>query len=40
MEFDCLHKMSEACELAKTLNIPLSFSAYKGGDGALRIHFI
>ena len=38
-EFDCLHKMGEACEIAKMLNIPVSFSAYKGGDGSLKIHF-
>ena len=27
-EFDCLHKMSEACEFAKALGIPLSFSTF------------
>jgi len=38
-EFDCLHKMGEACEIAKMLNIPVSFSAFKGPDGSLKIHF-
>jgi hypothetical protein len=38
-EFDCLHKMGEACEIAKQLNIPISFSAFKGNDGSLKIHF-
>lgn len=38
-EFDCLHKMGEACEIAKILNIPVSFSAFKGPDGSLKIHF-
>lgn len=38
-EFDCLHKMGEACEIAKLLNIPVSFSAFKGPDGSLKIHF-
>jgi len=38
-EFDCLHKMGEACELAKMLNVPISFSAFKGPDGSLKIHF-
>ena len=37
-EFDCLHKMGEACEIAKMLNIPISFSAFKGNDGSLKIH--
>ncbi len=40
MEFDCLHKMGEACEIAKELNLPVSFSAFKGADGSLKIHFI
>lgn len=40
LEFDCLHKMSEACEIAKLLNIPITFSAYKGSDGSMNIHFI
>lgn len=31
--------MGEACEIAKTLNIPVSFSAFKGPDGSLKIHF-
>jgi hypothetical protein len=38
-EFDCLHKMGEACEIASMLNIPVSFSAFKGTDGSLKIHF-
>ena len=38
-EFDCLHKMGEACEIAKMLNMPVSFSAFKGPDGSLKIHF-
>ncbi|CDW90711.1 UNKNOWN [Stylonychia lemnae] len=38
-EFDCLHKMGEACEIAKMLNVPVSFSAFKGPDGSLKIHF-
>lgn len=38
-EFDCLHKMGEACEIAKQLNHPVSFSAFKGADGSLKIHF-
>ena len=29
-EFDCLHKMGEACEIAEMLKIPVSFSAFKG----------
>ena len=40
MEFDCLHKMGEACEIARDLNLPVSFSAFKGADGSLKIHFI
>lgn len=31
--------MGEACELAKMLNVPISFSAFKGPDGSLKIHF-
>ncbi len=31
--------MGEACEIAKQLNIPVSFSAYKGADGSLKIHY-
>lgn len=40
LEFDCLHKMGEACEIARELNLPVSFSAFKGADGSLKIHFI
>ena len=29
-EFDCLHKMGEACAIAQMLNVPVSFSAFKG----------
>ena len=32
--------MGEACEIAKALNRNISFSAYKGSDGSLKIHFI
>ena len=39
-EFDCLHKMGEACEIAKVLGIPVSFSAFKGADGSLKIHYL
>ena len=35
-EFDCLNKMAEACEIGK--NKGISFSAYKGSDGSLKIH--
>ena len=38
LEFDCLNKMAEACEIGKTAG--LSFSAYKGSDGSLKIHKI
>jgi hypothetical protein len=31
--------MGEACEIAKMLNYPVSFSAFKGPDGSLKIHF-
>jgi len=40
LEFDCLHKMSEAWEIAKLLNIPITFSASKGSDGSILIHMI
>jgi len=30
--------MGEACEIAKALNMPISFTAYKGQDGSLKIH--
>jgi hypothetical protein len=37
-EFDCLHKMGEACEIAKLLNLPLLFTASKDPNtGALKI---
>lgn len=32
--------MSEACEIAKLLNIPITFSASKGSDGSINISFI
>jgi len=31
--------MGEACEIAKALGIPVSFTAYKGADGSLKIHY-
>ena len=37
-EFDCLNKMGEACTMGKRHGI--SFSAYKGSDGSLKIHMI
>ena len=37
-EFDCLNKMGEACTMGKHHGI--SFSAYKGSDGSLKIHMI
>lgn len=40
LEFDCLHKMSEAWEIAKLLNIPVSFVAMKGSDNSMTINFI
>lgn len=40
LEFDWLHKMSEAWEIAKLLNIPITFSASKGSDGSINISFI
>jgi len=37
-EFDCLHKMGEACEIAKILNLPILFTASKDPNtGALKI---
>jgi hypothetical protein len=38
LEFDCLNKMNEACEIGKQHNI--SFSAFKGSDGSLKIHML
>ncbi len=32
--------MSEACEIAKLLNIPITFSASKGSDGSILINMI
>jgi hypothetical protein len=32
--------MSEACEIAKLLNIPITFTASKGSDGSINISFI
>jgi len=32
-EFDCLHKMGEACEVAKLLGIPVSFTTKKTPTG-------
>ena len=40
LEFDYLHKMSEACEMAKQLNIPVSFVAMKGADNSMTINVI
>jgi hypothetical protein len=31
--------MGEAGEIAKQLNVPVSFSAFKGPDGSLKIMF-
>jgi hypothetical protein len=39
LEFDCLHQMGEACEIAKLLNIPISFSAYKGSVRCFTLFF-
>lgn len=39
-EIECLYKMGEACEIAKKLNLPISFSAQKGPDGSLKIEFL
>lgn len=32
--------MGEACEIAKILGVPVSFSAFKGADGSLKIHYL
>ena len=39
-EFDCLHKMGEACEIAKKLKLNISFTASRGSNNSLRIQFI
>jgi hypothetical protein len=32
--------MGEACEIAKLLSLPISFNAFKGPDGSLKIKFL